>query len=49
MAIYVIGDLQGCLTPLRRLLDDIGPSSDDRLWLLRGAVLKLVRATSSED
>ncbi len=35
MATYVIGDLQGCLAPLRALLGEIGFSpARDRLWLV---------------
>jgi bis(5'-nucleosyl)-tetraphosphatase (symmetrical) len=33
MATYVVGDLQGCLEPLLRLLDRVGYSDADRLWL----------------
>jgi len=37
MATWVIGDVQGCYEPLRRLVDatgiDLGPDGDDRLWL----------------
>lgn len=33
MATYAIGDIQGCWRTLQRLLDRIGPASDDRLWL----------------
>jgi bis(5'-nucleosyl)-tetraphosphatase (symmetrical) len=33
MAVYAVGDLQGCLDPLRRLLDRVGyDPSADRLW-----------------
>jgi bis(5'-nucleosyl)-tetraphosphatase (symmetrical) len=34
MATYVIGDIHGCFLTLRRLLDKIEYSSNDRLWLV---------------
>lgn len=33
MATYAVGDLQGCLDPLYRLLDEVKFSSQDKLWL----------------
>lgn len=32
MAVYAIGDIQGCLDSLLQLLDKLGPSSSDQLW-----------------
>jgi bis(5'-nucleosyl)-tetraphosphatase (symmetrical) len=53
MAIYAVGDLQGCLTPLQRLLDRVRfDPARDRLWLVgdlvnrgphSGACLRFVR------
>ncbi len=35
MAIYAVGDLQGCLDPFRRLLDRLAfDPAEDRLWLV---------------
>lgn len=34
MAVYAVGDLQGCLRPLVALLDQVGFGSDDELWLV---------------
>lgn len=34
MAIYAFGDLQGCYDELQQLLDNIGPTSDDKLWFV---------------
>jgi len=33
MATYAIGDVQGCWDQLRALLERIGPTAGDRLWL----------------
>lgn len=33
MSTYVVGDIQGCADAFERLLDRIGPSEDDALWL----------------
>lgn len=35
MAVYAVGDLQGCLDPLKRMLDEAGfDPARDRLWLV---------------
>jgi bis(5'-nucleosyl)-tetraphosphatase (symmetrical) len=35
MAVYAVGDLHGCLDPLKCLLDDVGfDPTQDRLWLV---------------
>ena len=35
MATYAVGDIQGCLQPLREILDVVGFNSQrDRLWLV---------------
>ncbi|MDP6190842.1 MAG: symmetrical bis(5'-nucleosyl)-tetraphosphatase, partial [Gammaproteobacteria bacterium] len=33
MATYAVGDLQGCLDPLQRLLERVQFSDDDKLWI----------------
>lgn len=33
MSTYVFGDIQGCADAFERLLDRIGPSTDDAIWL----------------
>jgi len=39
MATYVVGDIQGCYTPLRRLLDKVKFNpKDDVLWCVGDVV-----------